>query len=812
MSIFGRLKVKKALGMLRTVTNTGQPQYTQAIMQLKLLGRSAMPQLFDALSEEGLTEPLVEVLTALLNSASLPAYIAGLSHPQRRVAEGVARILTASRRCDVNQLLPLLTQPKVPKPLLEQILMAHQAELQPRAFWSLLNSVTRENRTAVFRFLGQVATPAMLPDLMQRTWNEDWFVRMHMARILGDFHTEDVHEALVRLANDQDKNVRIAALESLTRMPPPFAAVALCPLLRDPDLLIQSKAIEVVAQSHDPQILHPLLEILQDDSEYVRRAAVEVLHAVSNTNAIKDLLAALRDADWWVRVRAADALGHIGGPKVVEAVLPLVKDQDEFIRRCAIEILNTTQDERALQYLLEALEDPDWWVRERAIDALVQLGSAQAIPALLRLIATDTGVTPAAIRAMAALGDARFIEPLLGKLPHAETMLCQEILRALETLTDTPHAAVVQRVVLLTLQHRDEETRQLARQVLQTLMQKFGDKRPRTASTATRRTAMPKRSEMDRETRKAPGWTGEVPPDSPTIIGRQPGPWMRQWLDAKALQPGTVWAERYRVIRQVGEGGFGIVVLVNDMAINEDIVLKFLNPSLAAEEEILKRFIHELRYTRRLTHENIIRIHDFVTFDNAFAISMEYFPSHSFDVELQRQSPPDRARRLKIVRDICRGLQVAHGAGIVHRDLKPQNVLVNDNDQVKIVDFGLAVALLSSSSRLTGHDALLGTPTYMAPEQILPKGQVDTRTDIYSLGVMMYEMFTGKPPYHGHHPMEVMIQHTKGNVVAPRHVAPDFPAALEAIILKAMAVTPNRRFQSVGALEETLAAFWAQEG
>lgn len=811
MSILGRFKVKKALGVLRTVTDTGQPQYAQTIMQLKLLGRSEMPQLLDALSEDALTEPLVDVLAALLDDTSLPTYIDRLSHPQRRVVDGVARVLTDSHRYDPNQLLPLFTQTRVPKGLLAQILLAHKAELQPQALWSLVDSVTAESRTAVFHLLGQVATLTMLPDLLQRTWGEDALVRMHMAHILGNLRTEAVYESLVRLAHDHDKNVRVAALEGLAKLPPPFAAGVLCPFLRDPDVRIQGKVVAAVVQSHDPKILHPLLDILQDDSEYVRRAALEVLHAVSHTDAIKDLLAALRDEDWWVRVRAADVLGHVGGPKIVEAVLPLVKDQDEFIRRCAIEILNTAQDERALQYLLATLENPDWWVRERAIDALVQLGSALAIPALLRLIATDPGVTPAAIRTIATLGDAQFIPPLLEKLPHAEKMLCQEVLHALETLTDTPHAAAVQRIVFLTLQHSDAETRQLAQQVLQALMQKFGDKRPRLTSTAARRATMPTRSEVEREARSASGRASRPTPASPTIVEMSSVSWGRQWLDAKALQPGVVLAERYRIIRQIGEGGFGVVMLVNDMAINEDIALKFLNPSLAAEGDILKRFIHELRYTRRLTHKNIIRIYDFVTFDNAFAISMEYFPSHALDVELQHRQPANRTRALQIVRDMCRGLQVAHSAGIVHRDLKPQNVLVNDHDLVKIVDFGLAVALLSSSSRLTGNDALLGTPTYMAPEQILPKGQVDIRTDIYSLGVMMYEMFTGKPPYHGQ-PMEVMIQHTRGNVVAPRHVVADFPAALEAIILKAMAVTPNRRFQSVVALEESLAAFCAQEG
>jgi serine/threonine protein kinase len=283
-----------------------------------------------------------------------------------------------------------------------------------------------------------------------------------------------------------------------------------------------------------------------------------------------------------------------------------------------------------------------------------------------------------------------------------------------------------------------------------------------------------------------------------------------QEIDPAALEANTILANRYRVIRQIGKGAFGIVVLVEDMVVHEDIILKFLNPYLAANESVIKRFIHELRYARKITHENVIRIYDFLTLGKFCAISMEYFPSHTLAVEMASMRAAKQSRRFEILRDICKGMSVAHQANIVHRDLKPQNILINDHGLVKIVDFGLAAAVSHPDTRLTGSGTLMGTPTYMAPEQIRG-AEVDPRTDIYSLGVIMYEMFTGRPPYVGADPLSVIYQHVEGKAPRPRERNPAISEAVEAIICRAMAVHPEQRYQTVDALRAHLESLSAEE-
>ncbi|ETW93407.1 MAG: hypothetical protein ETSY1_39400 [Candidatus Entotheonella factor] len=219
-------------------------------------------------------------------------------------------------------------------------------------------------------------------------------------------------------------------------------------------------------------------------------------------------------------------------------------------------------------------------------------------------------------------------------------------------------------------------------------------------------------------------------------------------------------------------------------------------------DEMIKRFIQELRYARKVTHENIIRIHDIIPLGRSYAISMEYFPSHTLADELQGERPINIKRGIKIIFDVCRGISVAHQLNIVHRDLKPLNILINDQSMVKVVDFGVAAVTNNSGTRLTRVGTLLGTPAYVAPEQVRSRA-IDARTDIYSLGVVMYEVFTGRPPYTGDD-MSILFQHVEGNLTRPIDVNSNIPPALDAIIRKAMSVDPDKRFHNVDELRKSL--------
>jgi HEAT repeat protein len=818
MGMLDGFKVNRAIQALVSAQNAPEADKRQALATLRQFAGRAVPQMIDGLADSASADTLAALLRKLLDNSTLPFFVAGVSHADTGIATRVMELLCGGGSFDPNRLLDLFQDPDAPKARVVEILLRHKQALNPQALFRLLDAVGKESRTLILRLVEEAATDAMIPELSRRTSSEDWLTRLYLARTLRRFSTDAARDTLTALLEDTHKTVRLAALEGLAGMQIPVDIAAVCGRLRDPDLTVQAKAIETIVQINDPASVHHLLDILQDESEYVRRAAVEVLNQIGNTSAIKDLLGALRDRDWWVRVRAADALGTIGGPKVVEAVLSLVKDKDEFIRRCAVEILITTRvktgGEAIFTCLVDALDDGDWWVRERAIDALASLGDQRAVAPLVRVMEQDLKAAPIAIRALASLGDPQAIRPLLAQLRRPDKAIKSEAIRALATLTDEANAEAAQRALTEELPGLSGELRDLADRSLRAMTSRFGS---RVSGAEVAPTEVRAPAPMAQSLLHAPdaplkyaSLIAEPDRDDPTrVIGR--GSVSEALIDAATLPPGTVLADRYRVVRHIGSGAFGVVILVEDVVVHEEIILKFLKPHVASDEQVIKRFVQELRYARRITHENVIRIHDFIAVGRSYAISMEYFPSVSLGALLARGGPMEIPRAFAILQGICRGMTVAHRAGIVHRDLKPANVLLNESDLVKIVDFGLAAASSWGDPALTRTGLIVGTPAYIAPEQA-QGGKVDPRTDIYSLGVIMYEMLSGRPPYTGPDPISILLKHVQGKVTPPRQVNPALSPGLEATILKAMALAPAERHQSMEELERALERLIESEG
>lgn len=407
------------------------------------------------------------------------------------------------------------------------------------------------------------------------------------------------------------------------------------------------------------------------------------------------------------------------------------------------------------------------------------------------------------MRALATIGDPSATYPLINMLQSSDRGVIKEALQALSTLTQEGQAADVQQSIAAVKQQGDASVSDLAKATLKALVQRLGDRVGTLTSVASsggsQSQIMQSVDEANLANLAAMG--GAVPQEVPSVMaGTDPN---ASLFDMTALEPGMMLKYRYRVLRHVGKGAFGSAVLVEDTAVRENIVLKFLHPHLAATEQTVKRFVRELRYSRRITHENVIRIYDFLTFGQSYAISMEYFESHALAAYLQGEVRIAPRTSLKLLQSICSGMQAAHQAEVIHRDLKPANVLVNREGALKIVDFGLAAAADYEDSRVTRSGAMVGTPAYMSPEQIRGE-ELDVRTDIYSLGIIMYEMFTGQQPYRGKDTISVIYQHIQGNFVPPSQVNPEISPAVEAIILKAMSMEAKNRFQSMDAVREAL--------
>ena len=213
--------------------------------------------------------------------------------------------------------------------------------------------------------------------------------------------------------------------------------------------------------------------------------------------------------------------------------------------------------------------------------------------------------------------------------------------------------------------------------------------------------------------------------------------------------------------------------------------------------------MQELKLTRRITHRNVIRIYDLLDLDGAHAISMEHFAARDLGAVLKQDGPMNVARTMHLAEQVLEGLSAAHETGIVHRDIKPANLLLGEDQLVKIVDFGLASVGQGTKSRLTQSGILVGTPEYISPEQITGH-EVDSRTDLYSLGVVLYEAMSGKQPFAGANAVNVLFQHLECDVPPLKEVAAGIPDAINDLVMRSMSRFANDRPESAKDMLEIL--------
>ncbi|MGO8975749.1 MAG: HEAT repeat domain-containing protein [Steroidobacteraceae bacterium] len=794
MSLFSNYRADRLIAEVKSSGNPSSPESQKALAKLVALGPNAMEALVGALntSDKRETVVYVEALSQLIDAKTLPVVLKMMAEANGRAVSGIAWAMSSSRNYPPAALLDALSKPGLPKQAILDVINAQKTRFTVRELLNAAYAQEANERTGLFKIIAEIADESSLDDLIARIEGKDPIARMHIINVLGRFNIPRVQEAVQKQLKDNNKFIRLAALGALTRMDGPFDIALLCSMLRDPEIDVQNKAVDVVVRANHPDTIKYLVEVLKDENEYARRSAVEVLNAIGTAKSVKFLLEVIADSDWWVRTRAADALGKIGGPRVVEAVLELIRDENQDIRRAAIEILNQTKDERAVVQLIEATKDKDWWVSERAVDALAEIGSAKAVPRLVEMLAnTESKALPTVIRALGKIGNEKIINNLLEILKRPEAEVKVEAIAALAKLADERRANTI-RVQLQAANATSEvSVANAVEHAIQELDNRFSTQQIAANQRAAKMQATSKTLLMDNQ-------------EISNIVKQQEAQTAK--LDIVTLTPGDIIEGRYKYIEKIGKGAFGTVLLMEDTIVEERLILKFLNPNVSNDEEMMKRFVHELRYSRKITHKNVIRIYDFLYIRGNYAISMEYFPSHTLGGEIVNEKPVVLKRAVKFGIDIATGMAVAHQAGIVHRDLKPANVLINNEGLLKIVDFGVAAAQSQGDTQLTKTGYVIGSPKYMAPEQILGK-KVDERADIYSLGVILYEMFCGVPPYSRGDHMSVMYQHVQGKARPPMDINKDLPRELNDLVMKSMSLDKAKRAQSMDELRVSLERF-----
>lgn len=267
------------------------------------------------------------------------------------------------------------------------------------------------------------------------------------------------------------------------------------------------------------------------------------------------------------------------------------------------------------------------------------------------------------------------------------------------------------------------------------------------------------------------------------------------------LKSGSTFADRYQIIEELGEGGMGQVYKVLDQETDEKIAIKLINPDISTDKKIIERFRNELTTARKIAHRNVCRMYDLNKEGDDYYITMELVSGGDLKKFIRRARRLDTETAISIAKQICEGLEEAHGLGIVHRDLKSNNIMIDDDGNVKIMDFGIARS--KKSKGITGSGVIIGTPEYMSPEQVEAK-EVDSRSDIYSLGIILYEMLTGRLPFEADTPIALGIKHKSEIPMNPEEYNPQIPDDLSGVILKCLEKDKELRYQSAAEIRTDL--------
>ncbi len=474
-----------------------------------------------------------------------------------------------------------------------------------------------------------------------------------------------------------------------------------------------------------------------------------------------------------------------GNDRLYKAAAGLKSHENEFVRDLAGQLsLHQTNQVGDISEYTDALLGDDWTLREKAIEAIGKSKNRDSLNLLVKVIQEKPESAVAVLKAIRELGYSKGLEIAAKCIRMKEAAIQRESLLTIRAIISQKHADRVRDVLVRLVPEMQPTVRDTAKEVINDISDRFNLTSLKFQDDKIFETSLLKIEKTKLKPSPSTSSTGEL--DKTKVVNVD---------NIDDLDTGDFWMDRFMVVREVGRGAMGRVLLVEDKTVGERLILKFMLPEYTSDGKARERFLRELKYSRKISHPNVIRIHDFLIHQGLSAISMEYFESNGLDYLIKKNKLEAPEQSLKILLQVSEGLWEAHQQGVIHRDIKPSNILVNDTGLAKVVDFGIASVNSESDMTLTKTGMIIGTPAYLSPERA--KGlEADHRSDIYALGIIAYCMIGRKLPYTGE-PMSLLFQHIEGKADSLHSLDTGISVGISDLVMMMMNADVEKRFQSM---------------
>ncbi len=704
-----------------------------------------------------------------------------LENDATQIRSTAADILSQSAHVNPSILFKRLHDTDVSKVEIIDILDSRKKALKPEQFINNAIKLDKANASRLielasgselpFDFDGLYLDPALI---------KSQSIKIMLLRYFASLEQTEAASVIGRFLMDKNKTIVIEALKALRSMAVSFDASVVLPYIETMSSDELDMAVEIISKQANSDLVPKLAAWTAGKSDNIRLLLINIVVEHATELSLEKFLLRLNQQEWWGKDQALKCLLGAGEGRLTKIAYPLVNHADEFVRSTAEQLTAFQYDPSDIEAVGQTALHENWQVRDKAIEVLGRSGKREALGILKKIVERWPESATNVLKAVAELGFSKGLEIAFTCLKMSEAAIQREALNTIARLTTKQHAENVRENIIRRVPRLQNVVGDTAEQVIMQLTGEFDLRALNTQnlfhSESSRGDSAVERSQEITQ--------------NPTHTTQTTG-----ILNIEEFKENDIWMDRFRIISEIGRGAMGRVMLAEDEMVGEKLILKFMHPELTADGASRERFLREVKYSRKVSHPNVIRIHDMLFRDNLCAISMEYFFSRGIDELLKEKRSFEPQEGLDILYQVAEGMSAAHDQEVIHRDLKPSNILIDGAGLVKVVDFGIASASANSDATLTKVGSIIGTPAYLSPERA--KGmEADHRCDIYALGIIAYCFFVGHLPYKGE-PMAILFQHLEGNAIAAHKANPSIPARLSQLIQKMMAVDADNRIQSM---------------